>query len=42
MGTVNPVGNTVDETWAALCAGTSGIAPITKFDTGPQATKIAG
>ncbi len=42
MGTVNPVGNTVDESWAALCAGTSGIAPITKFDTGPLATKIAG
>ena len=42
MGTVNPVGNTVDETWAALCAGTSGIGPITKFDTGPLATKIAG
>lgn len=42
MGTVNPVGNSVGETWAALCAGKSGIGPITKFDTGPLATKIAG
>ena len=42
MGTVNPVGNNVEETWAALCAGKSGIAPITKFDPGNQATKIAG
>jgi 3-oxoacyl-[acyl-carrier-protein] synthase II len=42
MGTVNPVGNNVDETWAALCAGNSGIGPITKFDPGTQATKIAG
>jgi 3-oxoacyl-[acyl-carrier-protein] synthase II len=42
MGTVNPVGNNVDETWAALCAGRSGIGPVTKFDPGNQATKIAG
>ncbi|NPV04219.1 MAG: beta-ketoacyl-ACP synthase II [Syntrophaceae bacterium] len=42
MGTVNPVGNTVDETWAALCAGRSGIGPITTFDTTGLATKIAG
>jgi 3-oxoacyl-[acyl-carrier-protein] synthase II len=42
MGTVNPVGNNVDETWAALCAGKSGIGPITKFDPAHHATKIAG
>ena len=42
MGTLNPVGNSVDETWTALCAGKSGIGPITKFDTGLLATKIAG
>ncbi len=42
MGTVNPVGNNVDETWAALCAGKSGIGPITKFDPVRHATKIAG
>jgi 3-oxoacyl-[acyl-carrier-protein] synthase II len=42
MGTVNPVGNNVDETWAALCAGKSGIGPITKFDPVHHSTKIAG
>ena len=42
MGTVNPVGNNVDETWAALCAGRSGIGPITKFDPVRHSTKIAG
>ncbi len=42
MGTVNPVGNSVDETWAALCAGQSGIGPITKFDPVRHTTKIAG
>ena len=42
MGTVNPVGNSVAETWAALCAGKSGIGPITKFDAVRHTTKIAG
>ena len=42
MGTVNPVGNNVDETWAALCAGKSGIGRLTKFDPVRHATKIAG
>jgi 3-oxoacyl-[acyl-carrier-protein] synthase II len=42
MGTINPVGNNVDETWAALCAGRSGIGPITKFDPVRHSTKIAG
>ncbi len=32
LGALSPVGNTVDETWQALLAGTSGAAPITKFD----------
>jgi 3-oxoacyl-[acyl-carrier-protein] synthase II len=42
LGAVTPLGNTVAETWEALCAGRSGIGPITKFDTGAFATKIAG
>ncbi|QOY60489.1 beta-ketoacyl-ACP synthase II [Thermophilibacter immobilis] len=33
MGTVTPVGNTAQETWASLVAGVSGIGPLTRFDT---------
>ena len=32
LGLVTPVGLTVEDTWANLLAGTSGAAPITKFD----------
>ena len=42
LGAVTPLGNTVAETWEAVCAGRSGIGPITKFDTSAFATKIAG
>lgn len=33
LGTVNPTGSTVAESWAAIKAGRCGIAPITHFDT---------
>lgn len=33
LGTVNPTGNTVAESWATIKAGRCGIAPITHFDT---------
>jgi 3-oxoacyl-[acyl-carrier-protein] synthase II len=42
LGAVTPLGNTVRETWEGLCAGRSGIAPITKFDASGFATRIAG
>jgi 3-oxoacyl-[acyl-carrier-protein] synthase II len=42
MGTLNPCGNTVQETWDHLLAGQSGIGLITKFDTTDFACKIAG
>jgi len=42
MGAVTPVGNTVNEAWANLKAGKSGIAPITRFDASDLATKFAG
>ncbi|OQY57001.1 MAG: beta-ketoacyl-[acyl-carrier-protein] synthase II [Desulfobacteraceae bacterium 4572_88] len=42
MGLVTPLGIGVSETWAALCAGKSGIGEITRFDTSEFQTKIAG
>jgi 3-oxoacyl-[acyl-carrier-protein] synthase II len=39
---VTPIGNTAEEFWAALLRGTSGIGPITRFDTTGFATRIAG
>lgn len=42
MGAVTPLGNTVAETWAGICAGRSGIGPITKFDSAAFDTRIAG
>lgn len=42
LGTVCPVGNTVDESWSNLVAGKSGIGAITHFDPGAFACRIAG
>jgi 3-oxoacyl-[acyl-carrier-protein] synthase II len=42
MGTINPCGNTVPETWANLLAGKSGIGLIDRFDTTDFTCKIAG
>jgi 3-oxoacyl-[acyl-carrier-protein] synthase II len=42
MGIISPVGNTVDRAWSALCAGRSGIGPITEFDAALFKTRIAG
>ena len=33
MGTVNPLANSVEETWDAVKQGKCGIGPITHFDT---------
>src|SRR4051794_18305351 len=33
MGTVNPLANSLADYWKCLCAGRSGIGPITLFDT---------
>jgi len=41
MGCVSPVGNTVQETWKALLAGTSGSGPITIFDASQHKTRFA-
>ncbi|MDP2877742.1 MAG: beta-ketoacyl-ACP synthase II [Holophaga sp.] len=42
MGTINPCGNTVAQTWDNLLAGKSGIGLIDRFDTTAFACKIAG
>jgi 3-oxoacyl-[acyl-carrier-protein] synthase II len=42
VGLVSSVGIGTDATWQALCAGQSGIAPITHFDAAPFAARIAG
>ncbi len=42
MGAVTPVGNTVADSWRAVCAGTSGITRISRFDTDGFAAQIAG
>lgn len=33
MGAITPIGNTVDEFWASIKAGKSGIGPITYYDS---------
>lgn len=42
LGTVNPVGIGVEESWKALCAGKSGVRSITKFDCSGMRTKVGG
>ncbi len=42
MGTVNPIGNTVAESWESAGAGRCGIAPLTRYDTANQKVKLAG
>ncbi len=42
MGAVTPVGNNVQDTWANLSQGKSGIERITIFDAGSFPTHIAG
>ena len=42
VGLITPLGIGVEATWQALCAGKSGIAEITRFDTKDFHTKIAG
>lgn len=41
MGTVNPLGLSVTETWRAATGGISGVGPITQFDTSEYLVKIA-
>ncbi len=42
FGTINPIGNSADEFWAAATSGTSGIERITRFDVSDYSTQIGG
>ena len=42
LGTVNAVGNNVQDTWSNLLLGKSGITAVERFDTTNFTTKIAG
>jgi 3-oxoacyl-[acyl-carrier-protein] synthase II len=42
MGTVNPLGKTVEETWEKILAAQSGIRPLQKINSEPFSSKVAG
>ncbi len=42
LGVVSPIGLTVEEFWANLTAGVSGVGPITSFDPSQLHVRIAG
>lgn len=42
LGTVNPLGTTLEAVWHSLEQGKSGIRPIQLFDASPLPTRIAG
>jgi 3-oxoacyl-[acyl-carrier-protein] synthase II len=42
IGLITPVGNDTASTWPALCAGQSGIGPITAFDASQHDVRFAG
>ena len=41
LGTVSPLGNTVDDLWTGLLEGKSGVGPLTRFDVTEYPAKIA-
>ena len=41
VGLVTPLGTGVEKTWSGLCAGKSGIGPITRFDASEVGVNIA-
>ena len=42
LGTVNPIGNSIEDYWEGLKSGTSGIGRITNFDASDFPCQIAG
>ena len=41
MGSVNPLGHNIAETWQAVKAGVCGITPITQYDASKQKVHLA-
>ena len=41
LGAVTPVGLTAPQSWAAVCQGVCGIAPITAYDASQRMVKLA-
>jgi 3-oxoacyl-[acyl-carrier-protein] synthase II len=42
LGIVSPVGNSVDDAWASILAGKSGIEPIARFDVSAFTVRFGG
>ncbi len=42
LGVISPLGIGIEDNWRRLCAGESGLGPITRFDTTDFPVKIAG
>jgi 3-oxoacyl-[acyl-carrier-protein] synthase II len=42
LGSISPIGMTMQETWESALAGRSGIGPITRFDVAAFSSRIAG
>ena len=42
IGTVNPIGNSAEESWEAIRQGRHGITEITRFDVSDFTVKFAG
>ncbi|MFM7573264.1 MAG: beta-ketoacyl-ACP synthase II [Snowella sp.] len=42
LGSITPIGNTLEEYWQGLLAGANGIGPITHFDASKHACRFAG
>ncbi|MFC1867244.1 beta-ketoacyl-ACP synthase II [Thermodesulfobacteriota bacterium] len=42
LGMVSPLGIGVEKNWESVCAGKSGVGPLTKFDPSPFTSQIAG